>query len=148
MRRQEQNFGLVQQAIHRAPRWLIRKLTRTYLTLGLRDIAKEVGIETEEEVRTIIVNMVRCWMCTPSLRVGFLTKLRAVCVQVECDEINAHISTDGTVTFVDATPQISKADIDQALAQAQEQSKLLIELERAMNISKEYLTKVGLCICH
>ena len=56
--RQEQNYGLVQQAIERAPRWLIRKLTRTYMTLGLRDIARESAIETEDEVRTILVSMV------------------------------------------------------------------------------------------
>ncbi len=57
---QEQNLGLVQQVIQRAPRWLIRRLTLTYLTLGLGDIAKEVGIESEEEVRAVVVSMVRC----------------------------------------------------------------------------------------
>ena len=51
-------MGLVSQAIDRAPRWLIKKLTRTYITLGLRDIAQEVGIETEDEVRATIVSMV------------------------------------------------------------------------------------------
>lgn len=61
---------------------------------------------------------------------------------MESDEINAKISVDGTVTFVDDTALISKADIDNALAQAQAQGKLLVELERAMNVSKEYLVKV------
>lgn len=56
---QERNSGLINQAIERAPRWLIKKLTSTYLTLGLSDIGKEVGIDSEDEVRAIIVSMVR-----------------------------------------------------------------------------------------
>lgn len=56
---QEKHIGLIHQAIDRAPRWLIQKLTSTYLTLGLADIAKEVGLDGEEEVRSIIFSMVR-----------------------------------------------------------------------------------------
>lgn len=52
-------MGLVQQVIDRAPRWLVRKLTATYLTVGLADIAREVGIESEVTVRELIVDMVR-----------------------------------------------------------------------------------------
>ena len=66
---------------------------------------------------------------------------------MESDEINARISVDGTVTFVDSTPVISKTDIEKALAQAQEQSKLLFDIERTMNASKDYLTKVRLILC-
>ncbi|KZT68915.1 hypothetical protein DAEQUDRAFT_670453 [Daedalea quercina L-15889] len=114
----EKHLGLIHQAIDRAPRWLIQKLTSTYLTLGLGDIAKEVGINSEEEVRSIIVNM------------------------IETDEISATISADGTVTFSDPVPQISKIDVERILRQAQEQTRLLYELERTMNANKDYLTKV------
>lgn len=51
-------MGLVNQVIERAPRWLIRKLTSTYVTLGLGDIAKEIGSSNEDEVRATIVSMV------------------------------------------------------------------------------------------
>ena len=61
---------------------------------------------------------------------------------MESGDINASISIDGTVTFVDSTPHFTKADIDKALVQAQEQSKLLFDLERAINASKDYLSKV------
>ncbi|KAF7794006.1 hypothetical protein EIP86_005133 [Pleurotus ostreatoroseus] len=98
-------------------RWLIKKLTRTYITLGLRDIAQEVGIETEDEVRATIVSM------------------------VEAGEISASISVEGTVTFLDSTAQISRADIETALSHAQEQSKMLLELERTLNSSRDYLQK-------
>ena len=39
--------------------WLIKKLTATFLTLGLADIGKEVGIDSVDEVREIILSMVR-----------------------------------------------------------------------------------------
>ncbi|KZT10407.1 uncharacterized protein LAESUDRAFT_721772 [Laetiporus sulphureus 93-53] len=113
----EKNLGLIHQTIDRAPRWLIKKLISTYLTLGLADIAKEVSIDSEDEIRDIIVNM------------------------IESGEISASISADGTVTFLDPILQISKAEVDKVLKQAQEQSKLLLGLERAMNSNKDYLTK-------
>jgi len=113
----ENNIGLITQAIERAPRWLIRKLTGTYLTLGLRDIGKEVGISSEDEVRKTIVSM------------------------IEADEISATISADGTVTFSDPVSQFSKKDVDDMLRLAQEQSKLLLQLERDMNKNKDYLLK-------
>ncbi|EKM56836.1 uncharacterized protein PHACADRAFT_254170 [Phanerochaete carnosa HHB-10118-sp] len=114
--RSDQNLGLVQQVIDRASRWLIKKLTLTYITLGLTDIGKEVGVEAEE-VRVIVLNM------------------------IEIGDINASISIDGNVTFADSTPQFTKADVDAALARAQEQSKLLRDVERALNSSKDYLQK-------
>lgn len=55
--RTDQNVGLVQQVIDRAPRWLIKKLTLTYLTLGLSDIGREVGLQADE-VRAVVLNMV------------------------------------------------------------------------------------------
>ena len=51
-------MGLINQAIDRAPVWLIKKLTATYLTLGLADIGREVGIDDVEQVREIILSMV------------------------------------------------------------------------------------------
>ncbi|KAM5541026.1 hypothetical protein V8D89_005337 [Ganoderma adspersum] len=114
---QEKNWGLVSQAIDRAPVWLIKKLTATYLTLGLGDIGKEVGIDSPEEVRETILSM------------------------IDSGEINASISEDGTVTFSDPVPQFSKDELDQMLVDAQEHSRLLFEIERGVNASKEYLTK-------
>jgi hypothetical protein len=56
---QEKTLGLLVQAFDRAPRWAIKKLTATYLTLGLADIGKAVNINSEEEVRALILSMVR-----------------------------------------------------------------------------------------
>ena len=55
--RADQNLGLVQQVVERAPRWLIKRLTLTYITLGLADIGREVGIDAEE-ARAVVMSMV------------------------------------------------------------------------------------------
>lgn len=60
------------------------------------------------------------------------------------DEINASISADGTVTFADAVPQFSKEQLDRMPVEAQKTSQELLEVERLLNASKEYLTKVRL----
>lgn len=49
------------------------------------------------------------------------------------------------MTFSDPVPQISKVDVDRMLRQAQEQTKLLYDLEQTMNANRDYLTKVGYC---
>lgn len=63
---QDKNVGLLKQALERAPRWSIKKLTETYLTLSLSDIGREVGIADEEAVRGLVVSMVRFSICEPS----------------------------------------------------------------------------------
>ncbi|KAI6041998.1 hypothetical protein EDC04DRAFT_2664219, partial [Pisolithus marmoratus] len=54
----EKTLGLINEALERAPRWSIRKLTATYLTLHLSDIGQAVGIESEGQVRALILDMV------------------------------------------------------------------------------------------
>ncbi|KAG1871565.1 hypothetical protein F4604DRAFT_1770415 [Suillus subluteus] len=93
------------------------KLTTTYLTLHLSDIGREVGISDENEVKSLILSM------------------------IECSEISAELSADGTVSFSDPPVKFEKADVDRVLAQAQQQDALLVRLEKEMERNKEYLTK-------
>jgi len=113
----EKTLGLVLQALERAPRWSIKKLTSTYLTLHLSDIARAVGIENVNEVRALVLDM------------------------IASSEISAQLSPDGTVSFFDPRVTFDKADVDRVLAHAQQQAALLASLEREMARSKEYLTK-------
>ncbi|KAI0065045.1 hypothetical protein BV25DRAFT_1822146 [Artomyces pyxidatus] len=114
------NAGLLKQALDRAPRWAIKKLTETYLTLGLREIGRNVGIEDVDEVRRVVLSM------------------------IEQGEINASIAADGSVTFSDDAPlEVSRADVDRVLRDAQEQERVLQELEREIARSKEYLGKAA-----
>ncbi|KAA1473585.1 hypothetical protein DENSPDRAFT_882156 [Dentipellis sp. KUC8613] len=114
----DNNTGLLKQALARAPRWAIKKLTETYLTLGLGEIGREVGMEDVGEVRRVVLSM------------------------IEHGEINASIAADGTVTFADdAPPAVGKAEVERVLRAAQEQEHVLRELEREMARSREYLAK-------
>jgi COP9 signalosome complex subunit 3 len=56
---QDGNMGLVKLALARAPRWTIKRLTETYLTLGLAEIGRAAGINDAEEVRRTVLDMVR-----------------------------------------------------------------------------------------
>jgi len=51
----DRNVGLIQQPALRAPRWVLKKLMGTYVTLHLSDIGKVVK---EEEVRGLLLSMV------------------------------------------------------------------------------------------
>jgi len=132
-------MGLVKLAVARAPRWTIKKLTETYLTLGLAEIGQATNVEDVEEVRRVVLSMVRA----PYSRATLCSDAR----QIDAGEINATISADGTVAFADDPPvRVSKAEMDAVLARAQAQERVLRALERELARSKEYLSKVrGSC---
>jgi COP9 signalosome complex subunit 3 len=113
----DKNLGLIQQALDRAPRWNLKRLTDTYLTLGLADIGREINISNEDTVRELVVDM------------------------IGAKDIAATISADGIVSFFDAPVNISRAQIDAALRETQAQSVRLLALEREITASKEFLTK-------
>ncbi|TFK28535.1 hypothetical protein FA15DRAFT_611999 [Coprinopsis marcescibilis] len=113
----EKNVGLLRQAIERAPRWALKKLTATYLSLNLADIGKAVKIDSEDEVRAVLLSM------------------------IEEGDISATISADDSVTFSDPPPQFTRAQVDQILRDVQSQSGYLDALEKDMAKSKEYLSK-------
>ncbi|KAG6819781.1 hypothetical protein H0H93_008696 [Arthromyces matolae] len=113
----EKNVGLIQQALARAPRWTLKKLTATYVTLSLSDIAKAIRIESEDEVRELLLDM------------------------IESNDVAAQISADGTVTFSDPAPTFTKEQVDHVLANVQNQAEHLKYLEREVSKSKEYLSK-------
>ncbi|KAJ7126567.1 hypothetical protein C8R43DRAFT_1028476 [Mycena crocata] len=113
----DKNLGLVMQVVDRAPRWTLKKLTATYVTLGLGDIARAVGIQSEDDVRALILSM------------------------IETGDISAQISASGTVTFSDPPPQFSREEVEAVLRNAQQQSGLLEVLEMEMARSKEFISK-------
>jgi len=108
---------LLKLVVERAPRWAIRKLTETYLTLSLAEIGRATGID-DSEVRRIVLSM------------------------IEAGEIDASIDAHGSVTFADDEPAaVSKAEIDGVLRVAQEQEQVLRRLEREIARNKDYLQK-------
>ncbi|KAH9166523.1 hypothetical protein EDB89DRAFT_2003307 [Lactarius sanguifluus] len=114
----DDNLGLLGLVVDRAPRWAIRRLTETYLTLSLSEIGRAAGMEQIEEVRRVVLSM------------------------IEEGEIDASIDADGSVSFADEEPAaVSKAETDRALRAAQEQEQVLRRLEREIARSKDYLQK-------
>lgn len=114
----DDNLGLLGLVVNKAPRWAIRRLTETYLTLSLSEIGRAVGMENFEEVRRVVLSM------------------------IEEGEIDASVDADGSVSFGDEEPAaVSKAETDRALRVAQEQEQVLRRLEREIARSKDYLQK-------
>ncbi|KAN0085883.1 hypothetical protein V8E55_007017 [Tylopilus felleus] len=99
------------------------------LERALSDIANAVGIESVDEVRALIVDMVRQHACVLEALFTWL--------QVASSEISAQLSEDGTVSFFVPRVAFEKADVNRVLAQAQEQPAQLVTAR-----SKEYLIKV------
>jgi len=115
---QERNIGLVQQAINRASRWALKKLTATYVTLHVSDIGKAVKIGSDDEVRALLLSM------------------------IESNDICAEISASGSVTFSDPPPQFTKERLDSVLRDIQRQTELLSMLDQEMGKSREFLNKL------
>jgi len=114
----DDNLGLLGRVVDRAPRWAIRKLTETYLTLSLFEIGRAAGMDDMEEVRRVVLSM------------------------IEEGEVDASIGADGSVSFRDEEPvAVSKAETDRALRMAQEQEQVLRRLEREIARNKDYLQK-------
>ncbi|KIY73672.1 hypothetical protein CYLTODRAFT_386258 [Cylindrobasidium torrendii FP15055 ss-10] len=114
----EKNMGLLNMALLRAPRWQVKKLTQTYVTLSFGDIGRQVGITSEEEVRDLLLSM------------------------IEAGDIHGTLSTT-TVTFSDPPVHFSKEQIDKVLRAAQHEAMRLQDLEWEMGRSKEFLQKAS-----
>ncbi|KIM24188.1 hypothetical protein M408DRAFT_331937 [Serendipita vermifera MAFF 305830] len=110
------NIGLVKEAIDMAPRWKLRTLTKTYLTLSLAEIGKEIDMADETILRSLVENM------------------------IQIGEISATLEGD-TLTFIDEKPNFRPGDIEKALADAQEQCQKLAKLDQAVGRSREFLQK-------
>jgi COP9 signalosome complex subunit 3 len=118
----------------------LKKLTATYVTLHVSDIGKAVKIDSEDDVRALLLSMVRISPDFCSSRTHVSNFLYA---QIESNDICAEISASGSVTFSDPPPQFTKKQLDSVLREIQHQSALLGMLEQEMGKSKEFLSKVG-----
>ncbi|KAG8801798.1 hypothetical protein FRC16_011113 [Serendipita sp. 398] len=113
---QDFNFGLLREVLDHAPRWKLRTLTKTYLTLSMSEIGKEIGMEDGKVLRALVEDMIR---------VG---------------EITAILEND-TLTFIDEKPDFRPEDVEKALAEAQRQCERLALLDQQIGRSKEFLQK-------
>lgn len=54
----DENVGLIKQCLTQVHKRNIQRLTKTFLTLSLRDVANHVGLTTEKEAELYILNMI------------------------------------------------------------------------------------------
>lgn len=54
----DENMGLIRQCLTQVHKRNIQRLTKTFLTLPLRDVANHVGLATEREAELYILNMI------------------------------------------------------------------------------------------
>jgi COP9 signalosome complex subunit 3 len=111
------NMGLVKLALERAPRWVVRKLTRVYASLSLPEIGKEIGVSDEIVVRNLVLSM------------------------IEENEIQAVLSPEGTLSFRSEPESFNPDDIQKLLVDAQAYAKRLGELERELGKRPDFLAK-------
>jgi len=117
--REEGNAGLLDIALARAPRWTLKNLMNTYLSLPLKQVVSSTDLPSETEAKALILSM------------------------IEEGELSATLSPDGILTFtedshVDAFhPNL----IENVLHGAQISGAYLEELNQNMLKSKELLAK-------
>eukprot|EP00878_Enallax_costatus_P021594 GHUV01022876.1.p1 GENE.GHUV01022876.1~~GHUV01022876.1.p1 ORF type:complete len:400 (+),score=112.84 GHUV01022876.1:202-1401(+) len=86
------NIGLVKQVLSSLPVRTIQRLTQTYVTLSLADIARAAGLTGAEEAEAVILRM------------------------ISCREVFARINDrDGMVTFMQDPQQYNSADVARRL---------------------------------
>ncbi|KAL1751161.1 hypothetical protein FB107DRAFT_294112 [Schizophyllum commune] len=113
---EENTFSLMQLALDAQPKWALKRLTETYVTLRLADIGREIGVKEEGEVRALVLSM------------------------IESETIHATIAVS-TVTFVDPVRTVSKTQIDAVLRAAQQQGSILESADRQLGLNKDFLSK-------
>lgn len=121
--RKDANFGLVKQVIKSLYRRNIQRLTKTYLTLSLEDIAKQVKLPNTADAERLIL---QC---------------------IEKGEIFATISQkDGNVSFQENPEQYNSTQtlqlLDSNLKRTLELLSVLQSTEENVSLSSKYLEKI------
>lgn len=99
----DENMGLIKQCLTQVHKRNIQRLTKTFLTLSLQDVANHVGLATEKEAEIYILNM------------------------IDDGEIFATINQkDGMVVFQDNPEKFDSASVFQKLQEDMSTSTMLI----------------------
>ncbi|GJN39794.1 hypothetical protein PR202_gb28936 [Eleusine coracana subsp. coracana] len=122
--RSDNNFGLVKQVLSSMYKQNIQRLTQTYLTLSLEDIATSAQIDTVREAEMHVLGM------------------------IEDGEIHATINQkDGMVSFHEDPEQYKSVEmvehIDSSIQRLTALSKKLASIDENMSCDPAYLLKTG-----
>lgn len=112
---QDNNLGLVKQVLTSMYKRNIQRLTQTYLTLSLEDIARSVQLDTPRDAEMHVLRMVGVlstdvWINTQKWHTFIL--LIPIIVQIEDGEIHATINQkDGMVSFHEDPEQYKSVEM-------------------------------------
>lgn len=109
---QDNNLGLVKQVLSSMYKRNIQRLTQTYLTLSLEDIARSVQLDTPRDAEMHVLRMVGVLFTVFFWKIHTFTLLIPVIVQIEDGEIHATINQkDGMVSFHEDPEQYKSVEM-------------------------------------
>ena len=116
---QDSNLGLVKQVVSSLYKRNIQRLTQTFVTLSLQDIADTVQLESSKEAELYILRMVYIisteWIFWVKNLIG-LYFYSIHCFQIQEGEIFATINQkDGMVCFHEDPEQYKTSEVSQNL---------------------------------
>jgi len=130
---------------------IVHKLSQTYTTMALPEVAAALGVATDVEAEVLLLRMVRVITCAEWRRSDVLTSASANNLlgrlQVDRGQIDVRIEQiDKTVAFVSAGAPPKVAPAREALHVGVQATHALAEsikaLDRRIAISDEYQAKV------
>jgi len=118
----DENMGLIKQCLTQVHRRNILRLTKTFLTLPLSEVANYVGLHSDKEAELYILNM------------------------IDDGEISATINQrDGMVVFQDINEKYDSVKVFQELQESMALTTTLIETLKKMNPEALIEHKTNLC---
>lgn len=138
----DNNKGLVKQVVQSLYKKNIQRLTKTFLTLSLADVASRVQLATPSKAEEYIFNMVSF----SSLLLNFDFFIRTVPFQIKSGEIYATIDQrDGMVIFKDGSENYNTPEVflkvQNEVAQVMELNKQLLKMEEEIILNPVFVKK-------
>ncbi|KAF5389650.1 hypothetical protein D9757_004138 [Collybiopsis confluens] len=133
----ECSLGLVERLAKEAPKWIIKRLTETYVTLGLAEIGKYVGIDNQVQTRALVLSMIES-----KTIVATISDLDIVTFHDAPG--NADISPEDMRVLLGALPadaEFQKVTIPALLEIVQMQSNHLSRLDMDIGANKDFISK-------
>ncbi|KIK68564.1 hypothetical protein GYMLUDRAFT_36025 [Collybiopsis luxurians FD-317 M1] len=133
----ECNLGLVERLEKEAPKWIVKRLTETYVTLGLAEIGRYVGIEDEGQVRSLVLSMIESKLIVATISDSGIVTFHDA-------PGTADISPEDMRALLGAVPpdmDLQKISISTLLQTVQSQSAYLAQLDMEIGASKDFISK-------
>ncbi|KAJ3181706.1 hypothetical protein HDU87_000724 [Geranomyces variabilis] len=151
--RQHGNRGLARQCVEAVTRRAVQRLTDTYLTLSLQDIAKSVGLATDATPSTANTTGSNGGGANANAGGGATSGAdqteRLVLRMIQDGQVFAKISSrdGGMVSFRDAPQRYTDAAttrrLDREIAQAMMLANRVLKMDRSIAVNKDFASKIA-----